>query len=96
MTTPEVVRCPDSHFRRAIWDLGLYIAYYPKQTLLSCIVRSWCARCRVPPSKLDGPDSQRPRTEAITEVLIKTQTVASLWSDHGIIVCSFQPYRSVS
>ena len=44
MTTPEVVRCPDGHFRRAIWGLGPYIADYPEQTLLSCVVQSWCAR----------------------------------------------------
>ena len=44
MTVPEVVRCSDGHFRRAIWGLGPYIADYPEQTLLACIVQGWCAR----------------------------------------------------
>lgn len=44
MTKPEVVRCSDGHFRRIIWGLGPYIADYPEQTLLSCIVQNWCPR----------------------------------------------------
>jgi Plavaka transposase len=44
MTTPEVVRCPDGHFRRAIYGLGPYIADYPEQALLACIVQGWCAK----------------------------------------------------
>lgn len=44
MTTPEVVMCPDGHYRRAIYGLGPYIADYPEQVLLSCIVQGWCAR----------------------------------------------------
>jgi Plavaka transposase len=42
--TPEVFRCPDRHFRRIIWGIGPYIADYPEQVLLACIVRNWCAR----------------------------------------------------
>jgi len=44
MTTPEVVLCPDGHFRRVVWGLGPYIADYPEQVLISCIVQGWCAR----------------------------------------------------
>jgi len=44
MTTPEVVRCPDSHYRRAIYGLGPYIADYPEQALLACIVQGWCPK----------------------------------------------------
>jgi len=42
--TPEVFRCPDGHFRRVIWGIGPYIADYPEQVLLACIVKNWCAR----------------------------------------------------
>ena len=42
--TPEVFRCPDGHFRRIIWEIGPYIADYPEQVLLACIVKNWCAR----------------------------------------------------
>jgi hypothetical protein len=44
MTTPEVVRCPDGHFRRAIYGLGPYIADYPEQCLLACTVQGWCPK----------------------------------------------------
>lgn len=52
MTTPEVVRCPDDHFRRVIYSLGAYIADYPEQALLACIVQGFCPKC-VLKSKLD-------------------------------------------
>lgn len=45
MTVPEVTRCPDGHFRRVIYGLGPYIADYPEQALLACIVQGWCPRC---------------------------------------------------
>jgi hypothetical protein len=44
MTTPEVARFPDGHFRRVIYGLGPYIADYPEQALLACIVQGWCAK----------------------------------------------------
>lgn len=42
--TPEIFQCPDKHFRRVIWGIGPYIADYPEQVLLACIVRNWCFR----------------------------------------------------
>ena len=42
MLKPEVRRCPDGHFRRALYALTAYIADYPEQVLLSCIVQGWC------------------------------------------------------
>jgi Plavaka transposase len=44
MTIPEVVRFPDGHFRKVIYGLGPYIADYPEQALLACIVQSWCPK----------------------------------------------------
>jgi hypothetical protein len=44
MTQPEVVRCPDGHFRRAIYGLGPYIADYPEQVWLAGIVQGWCPK----------------------------------------------------
>jgi hypothetical protein len=43
-TTPEVFRCSDGHYRRVIWGIGPYIADYPEQVLLACVVQSWCAK----------------------------------------------------
>jgi hypothetical protein len=45
MTTPEIARCPDNHFRRIIYSLAAYIADYPEQALLTCIVQGWCPKC---------------------------------------------------
>ncbi len=39
MTIPEVVLCPDGHFRLIIWELGPYIADYPEQVLLFVLYR---------------------------------------------------------
>lgn len=44
MTEPVVVKCPDRHYRRAVYSLGPYIGDYPEQALLSCIVQGWCAK----------------------------------------------------
>ena len=44
MTTPEIVRFPDGHFRKVIYGLGPYIADYPEQALLACIVQGWCPK----------------------------------------------------
>lgn len=44
MTTPEVVRYADGHFRRTIYGLGPYIADYPEQALLACVVQGWCPK----------------------------------------------------
>jgi hypothetical protein len=42
MTTPDIVRCPDGHFRKAIYGIGPYIADYPEQVWLSSVVQGWC------------------------------------------------------
>ena len=44
MTTPEIVQFPDGHFRWVIYGLGPYIADYPEQALLACIVQGWCPK----------------------------------------------------
>lgn len=44
MTTPHVVRCPDGHCRRAVFELGPFIADYPEQVLLAGIVQGWCPK----------------------------------------------------
>ena len=44
MEVPEVTKFPDRHFHRAIYSLGPYIADYPEQALLACIVQGWCAK----------------------------------------------------
>ena len=48
MTTPEIARTPDGHYRRIIYSIGPYIADYPEQALLTSIVQGWCPRYVVP------------------------------------------------
>jgi hypothetical protein len=40
----EVVKCPDRHYHQCIFSIGPYIADYPKQVLLACIVNNWCPK----------------------------------------------------
>jgi Plavaka transposase len=44
MTKPRVTRCADGHFRRVIYGFGPYIADYPEQCLLACVVSGWCPK----------------------------------------------------
>ena len=44
MTEYDIVRCPDGHFRRVIFDLGPFIADYPEQVVLAGIVTGWCPK----------------------------------------------------
>jgi hypothetical protein len=44
MTHPDIVRCPDDHFRRAFFGLGPVIADYPEQVILTGIVSGWCPK----------------------------------------------------
>lgn len=44
MSVPKVVKCADGHFRKAIFGLGPYIADYPEQCMLACIVQGWCPK----------------------------------------------------
>lgn len=44
MNKYEVLRYGDGYYRRTIYGLGPYIADYPEQVLLSCVVQGWCPR----------------------------------------------------
>ncbi|GLB38138.1 hypothetical protein LshimejAT787_0500030 [Lyophyllum shimeji] len=82
MTTPEVIRCPDGHFRRAIYSLGPYIADYPEQVVLAAIVQNWCPKCDARPDCLDDPALRR--SHAKTEFIISCFDPGILWTDYGI------------
>ncbi|KAJ7203848.1 hypothetical protein GGX14DRAFT_698923 [Mycena pura] len=83
MTTPEVARCPDGHFRRMVYGLGPYIADYPEQVWLAGIVQNWCPKCEAHPDHLDAPGA-RLRTQAKTDLLIKCFDPGILWDDYGV------------
>lgn len=45
MEAPEVLRCGDGHYRKVFYGLGPYIADYPEQALVTCVVQGWCPTC---------------------------------------------------
>ncbi|KAF8802624.1 hypothetical protein BYT27DRAFT_7215275 [Phlegmacium glaucopus] len=88
MTTPEVVRFPNGHFRKVIYGLGPYIADYPEQALLACIVQGWCPKCTAPANDLDSGQypftSGFPRAD-INELLspdLLHQLIKGAFKDH--------------
>ncbi|KAL1740672.1 hypothetical protein HDZ31DRAFT_47033 [Schizophyllum fasciatum] len=83
MTSPEVVKCADGHYRRVVYGLGPYIADYPEQVWLAGIVQGWCPKCGALPQDLDG-DHARRRTHEKTDFLISVFDPGTLWSDFGI------------
>ncbi|KAI5986658.1 hypothetical protein EDD15DRAFT_2174768, partial [Pisolithus albus] len=84
MTVPQVMKCPDGHFRRAVFGIGPYIADYPEQVLISGIVQNWCGRCIALPDNLDagGP----PRTAELMRALIEELQAGAAWDEWGIDV----------
>ncbi|KAI0668119.1 hypothetical protein C8Q78DRAFT_1071468 [Trametes maxima] len=70
MTSPDVVLCGDGHYRKVFYGLGPYIADYPEQALLTCVVQNWC------------PIS-RDHTEELVEKF--ELELGKLWDEYGII-----------
>ncbi|KDR77955.1 hypothetical protein GALMADRAFT_94455 [Galerina marginata CBS 339.88] len=83
MEKPEVVRYADGHYRRTIYGLGPYIADYPEQVLLACIVQNWCPRCDAAWNNLDGGGGRR--AHRLTEALFEALGTKALWDDYGIV-----------
>ncbi|KAI0054850.1 hypothetical protein BV25DRAFT_1873266 [Artomyces pyxidatus] len=84
MTEAEIVRCADGHYRRMLYGLGPYIADYPEQALLACIVQGWCPKCTAPHDDLDSAECVR-RSHEHTEALLEAFNHATLWNDYGVI-----------
>ena len=83
MTKPEVIRYGDGHYRRTLYGLGPYIADYPEQALLACIVQGWCPKCTASNKDLDGTCGRR--THELTEAVMTAFDDKTLWFDYGII-----------
>ncbi|KAJ7312726.1 hypothetical protein DFH08DRAFT_791300 [Mycena albidolilacea] len=83
MTQPEVTLFGDGYYRRVIYGLGPYIADYPEQVLLACVVQGWCARCTASNKDLDGHGGRRSQQQ--TEALFEAFSHKTLWDDYGII-----------
>ncbi|KAJ7693798.1 hypothetical protein B0H14DRAFT_2173882, partial [Mycena olivaceomarginata] len=83
MTQPEVTLFGDGYYRRVIYGLGPYIADYPEQVLLACMIQGWCARCTASNRDLDGHGGRR--SQQHTEALFEAFSHKTLWDDYGII-----------
>uniref|UniRef100_D8QGA0 C2H2-type domain-containing protein n=1 Tax=Schizophyllum commune (strain H4-8 / FGSC 9210) TaxID=578458 RepID=D8QGA0_SCHCM len=83
MKTPEIVRYGDGHYRKTIYGIGPYIADYPEQVLLACIVQGWCPRCTAHPDDLDGASTRRKHSH--TDALLEAFDAKTLWDDYGVI-----------
>ncbi|KAG5640456.1 hypothetical protein DXG03_008589 [Asterophora parasitica] len=87
MIKPRITRCANRHFRWVIYGFGPYIADYPEQALLSCIVSGWCAKCTAKSTDLDGDPSAIPRSHVHTQELrhLIDDDLKVLWDGWGII-----------
>lgn len=100
MTNPVILRCPDGHLRRVIYDLAAYIADYPEQVYLAGVVQGWCPRyVSLIKRLLDGltgchnrctslPDDldkiSGPRSHVHSCQLAEIIDSKSLWDEYGI------------
>ncbi|KIJ58801.1 hypothetical protein HYDPIDRAFT_101977, partial [Hydnomerulius pinastri MD-312] len=82
MTTPQLMKCPDRHFRHIVFSIGPYIADYPEQVLISGIVQNWCGRCLAFPNDLDSGGA--PRTREFTHALIEELPLGMIWDEWGV------------
>ncbi|RXW16236.1 hypothetical protein EST38_g9616 [Candolleomyces aberdarensis] len=83
MTKPEIMRCPDGHFRRSIFSIGPVIADYPEQVWLAAIVQNWCPKDLALPNDLDDDTATR-RTHEKTDFLVKYYDRAFIWDSFGV------------
>ncbi|KAF8328032.1 hypothetical protein F5887DRAFT_1083299 [Amanita rubescens] len=79
MSKPEVIKCADGQYRRAIYGIGPYIADYPEQCIIGCAVQGWC-----PMDDLDEKlgDEER-RCERIDEKLRQSVPSKEMWKEWG-------------
>ncbi|KAF9530756.1 hypothetical protein CPB83DRAFT_920826 [Crepidotus variabilis] len=70
MSKPRITRCADGHLRRVIYGLGPYIADYPEQALLACVVQGWCPKAHI---------------HTHTLVNSGVVELKELWDDYGIV-----------
>ncbi|KAG6807199.1 hypothetical protein H0H92_008439, partial [Tricholoma furcatifolium] len=87
METFRITLCGDGHFRRVIYGLGPYIADYPEQALLACVVQGWCPKCTARPNNLDNDTHATPRSHEHTAALLEGEgcTLKDLWDEYGIV-----------
>ncbi|KAG2017355.1 hypothetical protein CC2G_006870 [Coprinopsis cinerea AmutBmut pab1-1] len=82
---PDIVLCPDGFYRRVTYSIGPYIADYPEQALLACVVQGWCTKCSAWVDDLDNDDEAFLRTHEWTEAMIDGFEAQEIWDAYGIV-----------
>ncbi|RXW15717.1 hypothetical protein EST38_g10132 [Candolleomyces aberdarensis] len=88
METPRITKCVDGYFRRVIYGIGPYIADYPEQALLACIVQGWCPKCIAPPNNLDEDALRHQhvyRGHHHTDGVSAGFSLREMWDDWGMV-----------
>ena len=83
MTKLEVICYGNRHYRQTLFGLGPYIADYPEQALLACIVQGWCPKCTACNKDIDGTRGWH--THKLTEAAMTAFDHDTLWFDYGIV-----------
>ncbi|KAH9946552.1 hypothetical protein B0H21DRAFT_779030 [Amylocystis lapponica] len=68
-----------------IYGIGPYIADYPKQTLVGCIVQGWCVICTAHCNDLDDGKPHGQCTRKHRDALLAVLDLGTLWEDYGIV-----------
>ncbi|KAF9456952.1 hypothetical protein BDZ94DRAFT_1344180 [Collybia nuda] len=86
-TKPCITQCGDGQYQRIVYGLGSYIADYPEQALLVCVVSDWCGKCTARPPNLDHDPTSSLRSHEHTEALHKAfgDDLKILWEGYGIV-----------
>jgi len=82
MTKPELTKCWDGHYRKAIYGLGPYIADYQEQVLVTGVVQGWCAKCLTLPDQMEQCGITR--TYEHTQTVIEAFGLQVAWNEYGI------------
>ncbi|KAI6159652.1 hypothetical protein EDD17DRAFT_1778746 [Pisolithus thermaeus] len=85
MMKPQSVKCADGHYHRAIYGLGPYIADYPEQALLACIIQGWCPECTAHQTHLDHDPNAILHNHEYTQLLMDSFASHVLWQKYGIV-----------
>ncbi|KAI0830203.1 hypothetical protein BC628DRAFT_1313730, partial [Trametes gibbosa] len=84
MTVAEIVCCADSNFCHLIYGLGPYIADYPEQVLLACVIQGWCTKCTSHCTALNNGDLPW-QCHAHTQALLQALNLKVIWDEYGIV-----------
>jgi hypothetical protein len=96
MTEARITKCGDGHFRRVVYGLGPYIADYPEQCVLACVVSGWCPRCTAKAKNLDGTPDAVQRSHEHTDAIHDAceGDTKEMWDGYGmiadVVVCPFR------